>query len=375
MTIGILSLVHAARAATLFTLLIACSTSEDGNPAPLPSDFPPHSHTDHPANRLIDESSPYLQLHAHNPVDWYPWGPEAFEKAKAEGKPIFLSVGYSTCFWCHVMERKVFSNVEIAALMNEWFVNIKVDREERPDVDVLYMMATQRITGQGGWPNSVFLTQDRKPFFAGTYFPPEDDSRIGRPGFPTLLRAIHDAWENKRDEVERQADQLTEMIQQGFAETPGHTVHLDRRSVDEAVAVLARRYDPVDGGFGPAPKFPPDMAFALLEATTEAGQPLPDMVDHTLRSMASGGIHDHLEGGFHRYATDRQWRVPHFEKMLYNQALFARAYLHAYKTSGDTLFRTTAEGILRFVARTLTTPSGAFTSALDAQTDGREGVY
>ena len=325
-------------------------------------------------NRLIHETSPYLLLHAHNPVDWYPWGPEALERAIREGKPIFLSVGYSTCYWCHVMERKVFSDPEIAEMMNLWFINIKVDREERPDLDEIYMTATQLITGSGGWPNSVFLTPDLKPFFAGTYFPPED--MYGRPGFPRALGALHEAWETRRSEVEGQAEYLAaniRRIQAGAGASEGGA--LARGLVDEAIRQLKSRYDEAYGGFSGAPKFPPSQDLELLmseyERTGEAD--LLPMVTHTLDMMARGGMYDHLGGGFHRYSTDGKWHVPHFEKMLYNQAQLSKAYLHAYKLTGERRFRRVAEDIFRYVAHTMTAPDGGFYSALDSETHGIEG--
>ena len=304
-------------------------------------------------NHLLHESSPYLLLHVHNPVDWYPWGPEALERAKQEDKPIFLSVGYSTCYWCHVMERLVFSDPEIADLMNKWFINIKVDREERPDLDEIYMTATQLMTGQGGWPNSVFLTPDLKPFYAGTYFPPEDAH--GRPGFPRVLDALHDVWADQRTEVEDRAraiSQNIQRIQEGAAPSAG-APGLTRDLVDRVLRHLKDRYDEVNGGFGGAPKFPPSQGLELLMAEYErtGEELLLEMVTHTLDAMAQGGIYDHLAGGFHRYATDGQWLVPHFEKMLYNQAQISKVYLQAYKLTGYPRYRRVAEDILQFVSQ------------------------
>lgn len=329
------------------------------------------------SNALAGESSPYLLLHAHNPVDWYPWGPEALARARAEDKPIFLSVGYSTCYWCHVMEREVFSDVDIAGLMNQWFINIKVDREERPDLDAIYMTATQLLTGGGGWPNSVFMTPDLQPFYAGTYFPPED--RYGRPGFPRVLTSLHEAWVERRDDVQRQAEQLTVAIRQSQEghDAAGATSLLSMTLVDAAIDRLRQRFDDTWGGFGDAPKFPPDMDLELLlaryEDTGEAR--LLQIVQHTLEQMARGGIHDHLGGGFHRYSTDARWRVPHFEKMLYNQATLARIYLHAWRLTGADELRRAALGIFAFTDRVLRSPEGGFYSALDSETDGVEGLY
>ena len=332
-----------------------------------------YSHT----NRLSDEISPYLLLHAHNPVDWYPWGPEALERAKREQKPIFLSVGYSTCYWCHVMERQVFSNPDIAALMNEHFINIKVDREERPDLDEVYMTATQLMTTRGGWPNSVFLTPDLKPFYAGTYFPPTD--MPGRPGFPRILLGLNEAWKTRRDEVLKQAEEITDAIRNIQNETfvPTDTVTVDRALVDRAITYLTSRYDVQNGGFGGAPKFPPALPLELLLTDyqrTRDPQTL-SIATHTLDAMARGGMYDHMGGGFHRYSTDARWRVPHFEKMLYNQSDLTRVYLLAYRITGNEAYRRVAEDILAYVAREMTGDGGAFYSAMDSETDAVEGIY
>ena len=340
-------------------------------------------------NRLIDASSPYLLQHAHNPVDWYPWGAEALTAAREQDKPIFLSVGYSTCYWCHVMEREVFSNPEIAALMNEHFINIKVDREERPDLDKIYMTATQIRTGRGGWPNSIFMTPDLKPFFAGTYFGAEDipgpPGQQGRPGFPTLVTWISDAWTNEREAVTNTADQLSSAVVSSLGNTVRPQVILDAADAapltiaisDLAISQLATRYDPTNGGFGTAPKFPSafQLSFLFLAYERTGDQHTLDMATNTLRHMAAGGIHDHVGGGFHRYATDGVWHVPHFEKMLYNQGQLARAYTHAYEATGDDFFADTVRDIFRYVDRRMTDPSGLFYSALDAETDAVEGDY
>ena len=325
-------------------------------------------------NRLSRELSPYLRLHAHNPVDWYPWGEEALAKARREDKPIFLSVGYSSCYWCHVMERLVFSDPDIAHLMNQFFVNIKVDREERPDIDKIYMTATQIMTGHGGWPNSVFLTPDLKPFFAGTYFPPEDSH--GRPGFPRVIQALHVAWQEKRQELEKQADQISQSIARR------HTIQTVSEKTGEdllgkAIDHTKKRFDAINGGLGTAPKFPPDHALNLL-LTAYRQDPQAeylDMVEQTLHHMALGGIRDHLGGGFHRYATDAKWRMPHFEKMLYNQALLTHNFLGAYQITNKMAYRIAAEEILDFVARDMTDSKGGFYSALDAETEAEEGAY
>ena len=333
--------------------------------------------SDPPLNRLAGETSPYLRGHARNPVDWYPWDSEAIERARREDKPIFLSVGYSTCHWCHVMERRVFSDPDIAAFMNAHFVNVKVDREERPDIDEIYMAATQLITGGGGWPNSVFLTPELEPFFAGTYFPPED--LPGLPGFPRVLNLLTEAWDARRDDLVEQAGRVAEAIRSlqrdqvavDGTEIPGEGVLSGARSH------LKTRYDAENGGFGPAPKFPAPMRIelALREYERTGDESLLSMATHTLDVMMNGGLYDHVGGGFHRYATDSAWRVPHFEKMLYNQADLARVYLLAYDITGETAYRAVAEDVLAFVRREMRDPGGAFYSAVDSETDGAEGLY
>ena len=326
-------------------------------------------------NALIGETSPYLLLHAHNPVDWYPWGPEALERAKTENRPIFLSVGYSTCYWCHVMERKVFSNPEIADLMNASFINIKVDREERPDIDEIYMTATQIMTGSGGWPNSVFLTPDLLPFFGGTYFPPEDSR--GRPGFPRVLNALHDVWINQQAEVIAQAEKITAVIEQATTATPASIdeTPLDRQLISAAVKKLESSYDATYGGFGGAPKFPSPTNLELLlsEYQREASKPILEMVTNTLDKMAYGGMYDQIGGGFHRYSVDARWLVPHFEKMLYDSAQLTKIYLQAYHLTKNPVYRRVAEEIFRFVSREMTSAEGGFYSALDAEVDAEEG--
>lgn len=326
-------------------------------------------------NRLADETSPYLLLHAHNPVDWLPWGPEALELARREQKPIFLSVGYSTCYWCHVMEREVFSDPDIAALMNRWFVNVKVDREERPDLDGYYMTATQLMTQGGGWPNSVFLTPELDPFYAGTYFPPED--ALGRPGFPRVLTALHNVWEDDPAKVRasaRRASEAIRKIQSGAAAT-GAAATLEESALVAATDGLKAAYDRASGGFGDAPKFPSESELDLLLARYErtGDAELLAIVTHTLTEMARGGIHDHLAGGFHRYSTDARWRLPHFEKMLYNQAQLAVVYARAYRLTGNAAYRGVTEDILGFVEDVMTSPEGAFYSALDSETHAEEG--
>jgi len=328
-------------------------------------------------NRLIESTSPYLLQHAHNPVDWRPWDQKALDLAREQDKPIFLSVGYSTCYWCHVMEREVFSDPEIASLMNEHFINIKVDREQRPDIDEVYMTATQLMTQSGGWPNSVFLTPDLKPFFAGTYFGPED--RFGRPGFPRVLEELSDAWRNRRDEVLAVAERAGDAVRRVLAGGDSNQADpppLDHTLPDAAVAALSQSYDERYGGFGMAPKFPQGFVFPLLfDVHERAGEPRHrEMALRTLRMMAAGGIRDHVGGGFHRYSTDARWAVPHFEKMLYNQAQLARAYIEAHRLAGDPSFERAARDIFRFVDEVMTSPHGAFYSALDAETDAVEGA-
>ena len=326
-------------------------------------------------NALIGETSPYLLLHAHNPVDWYPWGPEALDRAKTENKPIFLSVGYSTCYWCHVMERKVFSDPKIADLMNTLFINIKVDREERPDIDEIYMTATQIMTGSGGWPNSVFLTPDLLPFFGGTYFPPEDSR--GRPGFPRVLNALHEVWMNQQADVIAQAEKITEVIIQATAAAPASVEEtpLDRKLISAAVKALQSRYDATHGGFGGAPKFPSPTNLELLlsEYQRESSKSTLEMVTTTLDKMAYGGMYDQIGGGFHRYSVDAKWLVPHFEKMLYDNALLAKVYLQTYQHTKNPLYQRIAEEIFRFVSREMTSAEGGFYSALDAEVDAEEG--
>ena len=317
-------------------------------------------------NRLISEKSPYLQQHANNPVDWYPWGDEAFAKARAEDKPIFLSAGYSTCHWCHVMERESFENDEIASLLNSLFVPIKVDREERPDVDRIYMTYVQAATGSGGWPMSVFLTPDLKPFFGGTYFAPDD--RYGRPGFGVLLQRIAEAWKNDHARIiETSSDALSQLARHiGVDSEPGRTP--DQTVFDSTFQYFRRSFDSTHGGFGDAPKFPRPVVFNfLLRYFKRTGrQEALDMTLDTLRAMANGGMHDQLGGGFHRYSVDERWFVPHFEKMLYDQAQLAVSYLEAFQITHDTFYAGVARSTLDYVLRDMTHPEGAFYSAEDA---------
>ncbi len=327
-----------------------------------------------PANRLAGETSPYLLQHAHNPVDWYPWGPEALEHARKQDRPIFLSVGYAACHWCHVMERESFTDAETAALLNREFVSIKVDREERPDIDEIYMAAVQAMTGSGGWPMSVFLTPDLDPFFGGTYFPPEDAH--GMPGFRRVLSAVAEAYRTRRGEVTAQGSRLSAHLREQLAVPPGD--HDPGTTIVEgAVRHLAATFDPRFGGFGPAPKFPAPMVLEfLLRAWRRSHDPATlAMVTTTLDAMAHGGICDQVGGGFARYSTDARWLVPHFEKMLYDNALLAHAYLEAWRATGQEQYRAVVESTLAFVVRELETPDGGYASALDADSEGEEGRF
>jgi uncharacterized protein len=320
-------------------------------------------------NRLIHEKSPYLLQHAHNPVDWRPWGAEAFEKARSETKPIFLSIGYSTCHWCHVMERESFENEAIAGILNRHFVPIKVDREERPDVDRIYMAFVQATTGGGGWPMSVWLTPDLKPFYGGTYFPPEP--RYGNPGFGTVLDRVAEAWQLDRDRIEESSrDAVAQLTRQSVvaASAPGSVLRLDRGSLDSGFYAFRRSFDKRHGGFGDAPKFPRPVTlnFLLRYHALTGTQEALDMVLATLREMAKGGMYDQLGGGFHRYSVDARWFVPHFEKMLYDQAQLAVSYLEAFQITRDVSYAQTARGILDYVLRDMRDADGAFYSAEDA---------
>ena len=321
-------------------------------------------------NRLADEKSPYLLQHAHNPVEWYPWGEEAFAKARRENKPIFLSVGYSTCHWCHVMAHESFENEELAAIMNREFVNIKVDREERPDVDRVYMTFVQATTGGGGWPMSVWLTPDLKPFVGGTYFPPED--RYGQPGFKKVLERIAAAWKQEHEKIAGQGARIVEALREAQTAQPAAAEKIDAKILSAAYEQFSRSFDARDGGFGSAPKFPRPVTLNFLsrfyarDPSSDSGKHALEMDLITLRKMAAGGMHDHLGGGFHRYSVDRYWHVPHFEKMLYDQAQLAVGYLDAFQITQDRQFASVARDILDYVARDLTSNEGGFFSAEDA---------
>ncbi|TWU47894.1 DUF255 domain-containing protein [Rubripirellula reticaptiva] len=324
-----------------------------------------HKHT----NKLIDETSPYLLQHAHNPVDWYPWGPEAFAKAKKENKPVFLSIGYSTCYWCHVMERESFEREDVAEVMNANYVCIKVDREERPDLDQQFMIATQLVTrGSGGWPNSVWLTPDGKAWMAGTYF--SHDS------FKRILSQLSGIWKTRNDEVMKQAGAITDMISRA-GQSPDSTKPASKELISVAIEALKSRFDSVEGGFGGAPKFPPHSALALLvdQHRREPDAAVLKMINTTLTKMSRGGVHDQIGGGFHRYSTDAKWLLPHFEKMLYDNAQLMRAYTDGYLLSEDDSYLAAVDGIVEWLSREMTSPEGGFYSAIDSESDATEGKY
>jgi len=325
-------------------------------------------------NHLINETSPYLRQHAHNPVDWYPWGEEAFAISREQNKPVLLSIGYSACHWCHVMAHESFEDEEIARLMNDNFVNIKVDREERPDLDQIYMNAVQMMTHHGGWPMTVFLTPDAIPFYGGTYFPPQD--RYNMPGFPRVLISVAEAYKDRRSDIAQTSDQLLNELRR-LSETSGSEQSIEKELLDAAFVGITRGYDSVNGGFGGAPKFPPAMTLEFLLRTfvRTGNADALEMVRTTTTKMAYGGMYDQLGGGFHRYSTDAKWLVPHFEKMLYDNALLSRVYLHYYQVSQDELARETTKGILDYVIREMTNDEGGFYSTQDADSEGHEGKF
>ncbi|MEO6467689.1 MAG: thioredoxin domain-containing protein [Acidimicrobiia bacterium] len=328
-------------------------------------------------NRLAEETSPYLRQHADNPVDWYPWGPEAFARAEAEDRPILVSVGYSACHWCHVMAHESFENPDIAAVMNRLFVNVKVDREERPDVDAVYMEAVQALSGRGGWPMTVFLAPDGRPFFGGTYFPPAD--RQGMPGFVRIMEAVSDVWTNQRDDVADQTAKLQQAIESNTLRDrlSSGSADLQFAVLEQAYAGVREVFDPIDGGFGRAPKFPPSMTIDFLfrcHVRGDAPDALP-MAVTTLDAMAAGGLYDHVGGGFARYSTDSVWLVPHFEKMLYDQALLLGAYVRGHLLTGSARYREVVEETIEYVRRDLGHAAGGFFSAEDADSEGIEGKF
>lgn len=353
------------------TLILSIMTNIECNSQ---NEFPNQYKNGHKTNRLINEKSPYLLQHAYNPVDWYPWGKEAFDKAKKENKPIFLSIGYSTCHWCHVMEKESFEDSTVADLLNKYYVSIKVDREERPDIDNIYMTVAQILTGSGGWPLTIIMTHDKKPFFAGTYFP--KDSRFGRPGMLDILPQIATAWEKDPDEILNTANRVIDAVKQTSNSNPNGS-EITLLTLKIAEKDFANKFDKIYGGFGNAPKFPSphNLLFLLRQYNRDKNSSTLNMVKKTLDKMEDGGIYDQLGFGFHRYSTDEKWLVPHFEKMIYDQAMLAMAYTEAYQLTRDEKYKKTAEGIFTYVLRDMTSKEGGFYTAEDADSDGEEGKF
>ena len=354
----------------LLSLAVVCGCAKEVGEIVVVEEVIEKKHT----NRLADETSPYLLQHAHNPVNWYPWGEEAFALAREQDKPLFVSIGYSSCHWCHVMERESFEDEATAAILNEHFIAIKVDREERPDIDAIYMSAVQAMTGSGGWPLNVFLTPELKPFYGGTYFPPEDG--YGRPSFKGLLTSIAQAWKGRREEIEKNAGGLTEAIK-GYSQTQSVAGGIDAGVPQSAAGVLKHAFDSRRGGFGGAPKFPQEaqLQFMLRYHADTGDAEVLDMATRTLDAMAYGGIYDQLGGGFHRYTVDAEWLVPHFEKMLYNNAQLAQVYLEAYQVTKKPLYNRIARETLDYVLRDMTDAEGGFHAAEDADSEGEEGKF